>query len=297
MVNVTHLRALAEVVRTGSFAAAGRSLGYTSSAISQQIAALERSVGVTLFEREMRGIRATPAAQFAADHAGDLVTRMDDFDALLTRLAGGSQGRLRLSGFPTANSRIMAPAIADIVTSHPAAEVELDEGNTGRLVEGVVSGQVDVAVVHVYALVPERWPAGLTLVELTDEELLLLLPADHDLVTADPTRLDALRNERWISSHGTAAGTCLLRICSTYGFVPTVAFRSDDYSVVQGLVGDGVGVAIAPEMAYSPDPNVHCVPLIRWSPGRRIFAMHRTSNTNPLLGEGLAALKRACGGS
>ena len=294
MINVTHLRALSEVVRTGSFAAAGRNLGYTSSAISQQIAALERSVGVTFFERETRGIRATPAAHFAADHADDLVNRLDDFDGLLARLAGGSQGRLRLGAFPTANSQIMPQVIASIVTSHPAADVELDEGNTGRLVEGIVSGQMDLAVVHVYALVPERWPTGLTHVDLTDEELLLLLPASHRLANADHVPLDELRHERWIASHGTAAGTCLVRMCATYGFEPTVAFRSDDYNVLRGLVRDGVGVAVVPEMGYVSDPNIRCIPLTEWSPGRRIFALHRTANTNPLLNEGLAAMKKVC---
>lgn len=295
MVNTTHLRALCEVVREGSFAGAGRRLGYTSSAVSQQIAALERAVGVTLFEREARGIRATAAAVFAATQGEELLMRLDDFDAQLAGLAGGAHGRLRLGSFPTANSRIIPQVLASVITAHPDADIELDEGNTGPLVTGVVEGDLDIAVVHVYALVPEKWPAGLTGVELTTEDLLLMLPADHPRAGAADLRLDDLRNERWISSqNGTAAGTCLHRICATHGFVPTVAFRSDDYDVVQGLVHGGAGVAIVPEMGYTPDEGVYCVPLTRWRPGRQILALHRTANSNPLLPAGLAALREAC---
>lgn len=295
MVNTTHLRALCEVVREGSFAAAGRRLGYTSSAVSQQIAALERAVGVTLFEREARGIRATPAAVFAASQGEDLLMRLDDFDNRLAGLAGGAHGRLRLGSFPSANSQIVPQVLASVITAHPDAEVELDEGNNGPLVTGVVEGNLDIAVVHVYALVPEKWPAGLTEVQLMTEDLLLMLPAGHPRAGAADLQLDDLRDERWISSqNGTSAGTSLHRICATHGFVPTVAFRSDDYDVVQGLVRGGAGVAIVPAMGHTPDDGVHCVPLTRWRPGRQVLALHRTANSNPLLPVGLAALKEAC---
>lgn len=295
MVTPTQLRAVCEVVKEGSFAAAGRKLGYTSSAVSQQIAALERAIGITLFERAAHGIHATPAAAFIAARGEELLMRIEDFDAQLGQLAGGAHGRLRLGSFPTANSRIIPDVLAGIMRAHPDAEVELDEGNTDRLVTGVVEGDLDLVVVHVYALVPERWPAGLTDVELMNEDLLLVLPADHPRAGAADLRLADLRADRWISSQdGTAAGRCLRRVCATQGFEPTVAFRSDDYDVVQGLVRGGAGVAIVPEMGFTPEPGVYAVPL-EWSPGRRISALYRTANTNPLLGTGLGVLRDVCG--
>ena len=298
MINVTHLRALCEVVREGSFAAAGRRLGYTASAISQQIAGLERAAGVVLFEREAHGIRATTAARYVAAKGEELLMQLDDFDGLLAGLAEGAHGRLRLGSFPTANSRIIPQVLAGVMTAYPDAEVELDEGNTGHLVAAVVEGDVDIAVVHVYALVPERWPPGLTCVELMTEDLLLMLPAAHARAGAEDLRLEDLRDDRWISSQNdTAASRCLRRICAAHGFVPTVAFRSDDYDVVQGLVRAGAGVALVPEMGYTPDDAVHCVPLRRWAPGRRILALHRTANSNPLLPSGVDALGRACRGA
>jgi DNA-binding transcriptional LysR family regulator len=297
MVNITHLRALCEVVREGSFAAAGRRLGYTASAVSQQIAGLERAAGVVLFEREAHGIRATTAARYVAAHGEELLMRLDDFDSVLTGLADGAHGRLRLGSFPTANRRIIPQVLASVMTTHPGADVELDEGNTGHLVAGVVEGHVDIAVVHVYALVPERWPPGLTYIELMTEDLLLVMPAAHPRARAEDLRLEDLRGDRWISSQNdTASSRCLRRICAAHGFVQTVAFRTDDYAVVQGLVRAGAGVAIVPEMGYTPDAGVFSAPLRQWTPGRQILALHRAANSNPLLPNGIDALRRACSG-
>ncbi len=297
MVNITHLRALCEVVREGSFAAAGRRLGYTASAISQQIAGLERAAGAVLFEREAHGIRATTAARYVAAQGEELLMRLDDFDSLLTGLADGAHGRLRLGSFPTANRTIIPQVVASAMAANPAADLELDEGNTGHLVTGVVEGHVDIAVVHVYALVPERWPPGLTSIELMTEDLLLVMPVAHPRAGAEDLRLEDLKDDRWISSQTeTASSKCLRRICAAHGFVPTVAFRSDDYDVVRGLVRAGAGVAIVPEMGYAPDDGVFSVPLRQWTPGRQILALHRTANSNPLLPKGIDALRRACAG-
>lgn len=202
---------------------------------------------------------------------------------------------LRLGSFPTANSRIVPQVLADVIREHPDADVSLGEGNTDHLVAGVVDGAFDIAVVHVYALVPEKWPSGLTAIELMAEELLLVLPADHPRVGANDLQLRDLSEDRWISSqNGTAAGTCLHRVCATHGFVPTVAFRSDDYNVVQGLVRRGAGVALVPEMGFTPDDGSYSVPLQQWRPGRQILALHRTANSNPLLATGVRALRAAC---
>ncbi|WP_190815925.1 LysR family transcriptional regulator [Saccharopolyspora pogona] len=295
MVNITQLRALCEVVREGSFAGAGRRLGYTSSAVSQQIAGLERVVGVTLFEREAHGIRATTAARYVAAQGEELLMRLGDFDARLAGLADGAHGHLRLGSFPTANSRIIPQVLASVMTAYPDADVELDEGNTGHLVAGVVEGHVDIAIVHVYALVPERWPAGLAGVELMTEDLLLVMPVEHPRANAEDFRLEDLRHDRWISSQDeTDAARCLRRICAAHGFVPAVAFRSDDYDVVQGLVRGGAGVAIVPEMGYTPQDRVYSAPLRQWTPGRRILALYRSANSNPLLPKGIEALREVC---
>lgn len=295
MVNITQLCALCEVVREGSFAAAGRRLGYTASAVSQQIAGLERAAGVTLFEREAHAIRATTAARYLAAQGRELLMRLDEFDAQLSRLADGAHGRLRLGSFPTANSKIIPRVLASVITAYPDADVELDEGNTRHLLAGVVEGHIDIAVVHVYALVPENWPSGLTGVELMTEDLLLVMPASHPRAGAEDFRLEDLQHDRWISSQDeTASARCLRRICAAHGFIPAVAFRSDDYDVVQGLVRGGAGVAIVPEMGYTPQDGVHSMRLRQWTPGRRILALHRSTNSNPLLPKGIEALRDAC---
>lgn len=296
MINFTQLKALCEVVREGSFAAAGRRLGYTASAIAQQVASLERSAGVTLFEREARGIRATPAARYVAARGEEVLMAIEDFGTELVGLAGGAHGQIRFGSFPLRSaSRVVVPKVlATLLEAHPDADVQLDEGNTASLLAGVVDGRLDLAVVHQYVLVPEHWPAGINVVELMNEELHVILPAEHPSSAATDFRLEDLSNERWISTQDDAVSAkSLRRICASHGFVPRVAFRSNDYDVVRGLVRAGAGVAIVPQMGYSPDSGVRRIRLEEWTPGRQVLAVHRSGNSNPLLAEGLAVLTQA----
>lgn len=295
MFNVSQLRAVCAVVREGSFAGAARRLGYTASAVSQQVSGLERGVGVVLFEREASGIRATPAARYMAIHGEELLMRLDDFDRQLSLLAGGEHGHLRFGSFPTANRRIFPDVLARFLHDHPDADVELDEGNTNDVIAGVVDGSLDLGIVHMYTLVPEEWPPGLTTLELMTEDLLLLLPSNHPLAGAGDFRFENLKTDRWISTQEeTVSARCVRRICAAHGFLPNVAFRSNDYDVVQGLVRTGAGVAVVPELGYTHNPGIYAHRLSEWTPGRKLLAVHRAGNSNPLLSVGVDCWQSAC---
>ncbi|MFI6580962.1 LysR family transcriptional regulator [Embleya sp. NPDC050493] len=284
MLNPLHLRTLVEVVRTGSFARAARRTGYTASAVSQQIAALERAVGTPLFEREAHGIRPTGTAFTIADRARDAIAVLDSLERDIRDVVQGRSGRLSLGTFPTAGERMVPYAVAELTRLHPTAEILLDEAEPDDLLPQVQSGDLDLALVFAYDLVPRVWPKELTVLPLVEETLALLLPKGHPALREDGVDVGELAEERWVATRaGTAGATSLFRVCAAHRFAPRVAFRSNDYDVVQGLVAAGAGVAIVPGLAYQAREGVVGVPLAHTPSHRRVSALYRTANRNPLL--------------
>jgi len=295
MLNPVHLRTLVEVVDTGSFAEAARRLGYTSSAVSQQISAFERAVGVALFEREAHSIRPAAAALFIAERGGELLAALDGFEHEIQAMVKGLRGRVRLGTFPTASARVVPHAVARLSHERPDAEIRLDEAEPDDVLPLVLAGELDLALVYAYDLVPTTWPDELTVLPLLDEALLVLLPDGHPAARHREVRVEDLRDERWISSRdGTAGSTCLVRLCAATGFAPRIAFRSNDYGVVQGLVTAGVGVALVPALGYEEQQGCQARPLRQTGLRRHVSAVYRTANTNPLLRDALAAVTAAC---
>lgn len=294
MLNPVHLRTLVEVVKTGSFAEAARSLGYTSSAVSQQISAFERAVGVTLFEREAHSIRPASTALLIADRGGELLAAFDGFEHEVKAMVQGRRGRLRIGTFPTASSRVMPKVLARLQADLPGAEIRLDEAEPDDVLPLVLAGELDLALVYVYDLVPRTWPVELTVVPLLDESLLVMVPADHP-AAKNNVKLEDLKDERWIASRdGTSGAVCLTRLCAAAGFGPKIAFRSNDYEVVQSLVAAGVGVALVPALGYRELAGAHVMPLRHKPLRRHVHVVHRTANTNPLLRDAVAALQEVC---
>lgn len=294
MLNPVHLRTLVEVVKTGSFAEAARRLGYTSSAVSQQISAFERAVGVELFEREAHSIRPASAALLIADRGGELLAAFDGFEHEVKAMVQGLRGRLRIGTFPTASSRVMPKALAKLSADLPDAEIRLDEAEPEDVLPLVLTGQLDLALVYAYDLVPQTWPEELTVLPLLDESLLVMVPAEHP-AAKNNVKLEDLKDERWIASRdGTSGATCLTRLCAASGFAPRIAFRSNDYEVVQSLVAAGVGVALVPALGYKALPGAHAMPLRHKPLRRHVHVVHRTANTNPLLRDAVNALREVC---
>ncbi len=294
MLNPVHLRTLVEVVKTGSFAEAARRLGYTSSAVSQQISAFERAVGVELFEREAHSIRPASAALLIADRGGELLAAFDGFEHEVKAMVQGLRGRLRIGTFPTASSRVMPKALAKLSADLPDAEIRLDEAEPEDVLPLVLTGQLDLALVYAYDLVPQTWPEELTVLPLLDESLLVMVPAEHP-AAKNNVKLEDLKEERWIASRdGTSGATCLTRLCAASGFAPRIAFRSNDYEVVQSLVAAGVGVALVPALGYKALPGTHVMPLRHKPLRRHVHVVHRTANTNPLLRDAVNALREVC---
>ena len=273
MIDVKRLRVLHAVSQHGSFSAAAEALSYTQSAISQQIAALERETGSVLVERSARGIRMTDAGEALVRHADAILTRLTDAEAELEAIAGLRGGRIRLASFSTAGSTFVPQAIATFHDRYPDVEISLKESDPEESVPLLKAGQLDIAILF------EPHGAGdLTdteQVHLLEDPMSVVLPQDHPLASKAKVRLKDLDDEAFVQTTANCpCGTIVLDHCRAAGFEPKVAFESDDYLTVQGLVAAGVGVALIPALglaAYRPDVAIR--PIAGATPKRKIFAV------------------------
>lgn len=294
MLNPVHLHTLSVVVRVGSFADAARQLGYTSSAVSQQIAALERTVKLPLFERGAHSIRPTPAAEFLVQRSREALGALDALDQDVQGISAGRMGRLRLGSFPTASECLLPAVLADYAPAYPAVEIRLDEGEPDELLPQLREGELDLALVFAYDLVPRHWPGGLKSTALLREELLLLLPADHRLAGRTVVDLAELAGETWVATRdGTAGASCVARLCAGAGFAPHIDYRSNDYAVIRGFVRAGLGIAVIPALGYQPTEQVEVSRLAGVSARRHIKAMHSSAVANPAVPNAVQAFRKA----
>jgi len=251
MLSVSRLRVLREVAYRGSFSGAAVELSYTQSAVSQQIAALEAETGMTLLERRARGVRLTAAGQTLVAHADSILAQLEAADAALSAIAGLRGGRLRMASFPTAGATLMPLAIATFRSSYPDVELTLAEGEPQDVLPRLRAGELDLALLFEFA---DETPLyeNMTRVELLEDPMYLALPRDHALARKAKLRLQDLHGEAWVqTSQASPCARHVVRRCHAAGFEPNVAFESDDYQTVQGLVAAGVGVALIPELALS----------------------------------------------
>lgn len=294
VLNPIHLRTLRECVRTGSFAEAGRKLGYTASAVSQQMVLLERVLGAELFERSARSVRPTRLALRLAERAREVLGELEALEREARAMVTGDQGALRVASFATANARVLPEALAAVAAQRPHAEVHLDEGEPDEVISGVLGGEVDAAVVFEYDLDPRQWPLELHARELLAEPLRLALPADHPLATATEVPLVELADEAWICTRGDTAGArSFERLAAAEGMVPRIIFRSNDYAVIRELVARGLGVAVLPGLAIR-EGDVRITRIAGWQPYRRVKVLYRPQNTNPLLALAIDCMADTC---
>jgi len=294
VLNPIHLRTLRVCVRTGSFAEAARALGYTASAVSQQMLALERSVGAALFERHARSVRPTAVAELLAERSGAALGALSTLEREVRAMVRGEAGTLRLASFATANARIVPAALAAVVARRPSAEVQLDEGEPDEVLARVLDGELDAAVVFDYDRDPRDWPVELRRAELLTEPFALAVALGHRFAGRAELDLAEAAEETWICTRADTAGArSLARLAAEAGFRPRIVFRSNDYGVVRELVARRLGVAMLPALAW-PDDGLATVRLTGREPYRQVLALYRPNNTNPMLPLALDCLEKAC---
>ncbi|MEU1625070.1 LysR family transcriptional regulator [Streptomyces sp. NPDC020096] len=250
MLDSRHLTTFREVVRAGSYSAAARALGYTQPAVTQQMKALERAIGIPLFTRAGRGLKLTEAGQALSRHAevilDDLATAHQQLDAL-ARLRCG---RVRVCAFPSANATVVPEAIAGLLADHPGIRVELLEDEPPASVQRVTRGECDIALAFNYPGLRAQTSPEVVEIPLMEDLLTVVLPGGHPLARRHSVRLRDLSGERWIAGCPRCRAN-FLHVCAEQGFTPDIVFTTDDNLAVQSLVAVGAGIALMPALVLS----------------------------------------------
>ncbi len=249
-VEVRHLAALEAVARTGSFGRAASELGYTQSAVSQQVAALERLVGEKLIERPggPRAVSMTEAGSLLLRHAEAIVNRLDAARADMAALQAGETGTLRVGTYQSIGTRVLPEVMRRFRADWPKIELGLSEPSTDPELYGAVeSGTLDLAFCS--APVPD---GPFVALELMRDPHVLLLPADHPAAALPAVSLSDLDGLVLIGSNTCSSGLEAERALLEAGQAIEYAFRSDDNGTLQGLVAAGFGAALVPLLAVNP---------------------------------------------
>ncbi|KUI27274.1 LysR family transcriptional regulator [Mycobacterium sp. IS-1742] len=278
MFDVRRLVVLREVVRCGSLSAAAMSLSYTTSAVSQQITALERDIGAKLLERGPTGARATAAGTRLLEHSDVILGAVTAAERDLARLATAAPDTLRVASFASAAATILPRVIARLQHEHPATAIELLTADPDDAVALLGDGADAAMVTEVPGEPPEF--RGVHTVPVYDDEFFVVLPRAHRLADAVEVPFEALAAERWVVS--TATGACpdtrvFQHACRRAGFDPDVTFRADDYGTVQGMVAAGMGVSLVPSLAAWAARSDVAVRRLTHRPVRRVAVATATA--------------------
>jgi molybdate transport repressor ModE-like protein len=275
--DVGRLRLLREVGLRGTIAGAARSLGLTSSAVSQQLSVLEREVGAPLVDRSPRGAALTGAGHVLAERAGQVIDVLAAARADLERLGGVSGGPVRVAAVASAALTIVSDAAAMLRSSHPELALSVRAAEPADALRLLLAGDVDLAVVDEYDFVPLALPDFVETRELCDEPLVVVTQAGW----AGPRRptLSQLAGTDWVMPPDDAAcGLAVRTACRAAGFEPRVRWESDDMLVLARAVAAGHGVAVLPRRSVADDAaEVDVRPLREPRIRRRLLSAARAS--------------------
>lgn len=280
-VELRHLAALEAVAREGTFGRAALALGYTQSAVSQQIQTLERLVGERLLERPggPRAVSLTEAGTLLLRHAESIIARLEAAKADMAALAQGSAGRLRVGTFQSVGARVLPDVMRRFSAEWPGVDVDLTESASDEELQRLVErGDLDLA----FAM-PPLLDGPFESLELLADPYVLLVPADHELADAGRASLADIGDITLIGNRACRSTTLAEGELAQRGVGVDVAFRSDDNGTVQGLVGAGFGVALVPLLTIDRnDELVRVLELDPEIPPRRIsLVWHRDRHRSP----------------
>ncbi|WP_206787433.1 LysR family transcriptional regulator [Amycolatopsis sp. MtRt-6] len=268
-VTLLALRVFREVAERGTLTAAATALGYTQSAVSRQIASLERVTRTPVLERRPGGVRLTAAGNVVLRRA---VAVLDEIDAAGRELAGlpADAGTVRLGWFPSAGAVLVPRAVAELRRTHPAVTVVTREGTTPVLVRALRAGTVDLAVLG--SAPPFRPPdaetPALRLETLAERTLRVAVPAGHPLAGAGQVDVADLRGQRWIAGPSAGAET-LMGVWPGLDERPEIAHTARDWLAKLSLVAAGCGLTTLPaSLAEAVPPGVRVL-AVRGGPAER----------------------------
>jgi DNA-binding transcriptional LysR family regulator len=299
VLDLRRLRLLRELSERGTIAAVADALQFTPSAVSQQLAMLEREAGVPLLERAGRGVRLTDPALVLVEHADALLERAALAEADLAAAAGTVAGRGRIAGFQSVMLRIALPAVQALAREAPRLRCELVEAEPEQSLPALAVGDVDLVLGDEWQHRPRHLPTVLERHDLLFDPVQIVLPARHRLARRhrDALPLAELAQEAWATGHAAMGweemtqGTCR----ELGGFDPDIRYRANDATISLALVARGLAVTLLPDLVVpGKHPGVVLRAIAEGPVHRVIFAATRAADAErPSIRALLAAVRAA----
>ncbi|MCQ8772004.1 MULTISPECIES: LysR family transcriptional regulator [Streptomyces] len=295
MLNLERLRTLNAVARHGSVSAAADGLHVTTSAVSQQLAKLERETGQQLLAKHGRGVRLTDAGRLLADHASRILSQVELAQADLEAQRGQAVGELLLGAFPTAARGLFPAALAGLRGAHPQLRARLEEMEPEEAVPRVVRGDIDVAVVLDWYNKPLPMPDGLAKAPILDDIADVAMPVDHPLAGRDQVDLEEFADDDWVSwPRGEFCHDWLMLTLRGKGIEPRISHMAEEHHTQLALIAAGLGVAVAPRLGRGPVPEGVRVVPVRHTVRRHVYAIWRAdADRRPSIRAAVEALRAA----
>ena len=257
MLDIEKLVTLRAVAAHGSFAAAAREMGYTRSAVSQHVTALERAAGSPLLVRSGKRVTLTPVGSQLLEHTERILIELRAAEATLRQNVGEVAGRLRIGVPFREGPGVMRTALTRVRQRFPKLEITLTATSNVTGAEDVRHGRLDMVILSLYGVAPAPCEPGLRQWVLGHDVLQLCVPAGHRLSEQASCSVADLRDERWVMSPSTPLGRLSMALFATAGFQPSISASVDDVGTALGLVSVGWGVTIAPELTpIAADANI-----------------------------------------
>lgn len=275
MLDVHRLRVFRAVVTTGSVHRAAENLGYTPSAVSQHLAALQRETGLRLVERNGRGIEPTGTGRVLAEEAAAVLERLSALDTVVAGLREGRVGSMSVSYFASAGAAWIPPVVATLTREFPDLRVDL------RLLELADEAQ-EPPDVEVYVKGAPSGPVrGYDVHPLLEEPYVVVLPETHRLAGQGAVPLRELADEPWVDNDF-SRGACrqvVLEACSSAGFSPGFRVETHDYPTAISFVASGVGITVLPRLGISTmlPAGLVALPVVDPTPVRHVAVRVRES--------------------
>ncbi|MGH9274126.1 MAG: LysR family transcriptional regulator [Acidimicrobiales bacterium] len=293
-IEVRHLQALVAVAETGTFGRAAQALGFTQSAVSQQIAGLERAVGSPVFDRPggPRPVRLTPVGEVLLEHAQGVLAALRGAVADVEAITSGDRGRLRVGTIQSVGTRVLPGLLTRFAVERPGVEIVLHEAhNPHELLDMVMEQELDITFCSgVDAVIEGPFISRRVL----DDPFALLVPATPEWLACRSVTIEEIASHPLI---GNRNPTCYGQTLSTFGDLETnFVFQSDDNSTVQSCVAAGLGVSLTPLLTIDfDDPTTTVVPIDPPVPPRLIsVAWHEARRPSALLDAFVEATLAVC---
>ncbi|MEU0371835.1 LysR family transcriptional regulator [Streptomyces sp. NPDC006283] len=297
MLNLERLRTLDALARHGSVGAAADGLHVTTSAVSQQMAKLEREVGQQLLAKNGRGVRLTDAGRLLADHAARILSQVELAQSDIEARRGQVVGEVRIGAFPTAARGLFPAAVSSLRRDHPELRVLSRELEPEQSIGAVVRGDLDLAVVLDWSNKRLPVPGGLAQAQLLDDAPDIAMPSGHPLAGRAEVDLEEFAEDEWVSwPEGEFCHEWLVFTLRSKGIEPRISHLAGEHHTQLALIAAGLGVCVAPRLGRGPVPDGVALVPVRQMMRRHVYAVWRTdADRRPSIRAAVDALRRAAG--